>query len=319
MNATLSQFFGWMARFSRRAAGLAIIAILLVRFFGFQIPISAQIVIALISLLIGIPHGAIDHLIAVPKVPRWRFTLYIVLYTAVAILAGWGIATWNRYGFIAIVLLSSVHFGFGDASFASEWRVAEGRPPYSRLLEVAYALPAGLLPVILPLTDSRALSALNRINPMLAHWSGTQTHLLRNAVVTITVAALVVMVVSRSWQLLTDLLLLAALSISAPPLIAFALYFGCWHALRHTARLVAKLPSAQQQVEEGSARGALWAAIRPGLYAVAGVLALAVGLLLLNPARFGSSLLWSSLVIVWALTVPHMATTAKFDLRSLRA
>lgn len=319
MNATLSQVYGLVERFSRNAAGLAIIAIVALRIFGYQIPISAQIVIALSALLIGIPHGAIDHLIALPKDPRARLILYIVIYTAVAILAGWGIATWNRYGFIAIVLLSATHFGFGDASFANEWRDAQGGPRYSRLVEISYALPAGLLPVILPLTDSRALSALNRINPALADWSGTQTQLLRNLVLAITVVALVVMVVSDSWQLFTDLLLLAVLSLSAPPLIAFALYFGCWHAVRHTARLVAKLPSAQQQVSEGSVRGALWAAIRPGLYAVAGVLALAVGLLVLNPAHFGSSLLWSSLVIVWALTVPHMATTARFDLRSLRA
>jgi Brp/Blh family beta-carotene 15,15'-monooxygenase len=108
------------------------------------------------------------------------------------------------------------------------------------------------------------------------------------------------------------------LALIAPPLIAFAVYFGFWHALRHTARLVPKLPKAQQYIGSGDWHKAIWAVVFPGLYAIAGTLLIAIGLMIINPENFSSSLLWSTLVIIWALTVPHMATTAKFDFAALK-
>jgi Brp/Blh family beta-carotene 15,15'-monooxygenase len=114
-----------------------------------------------------------------------------------------------------------------------------------------------------------------------------------------------------------DLMLLVALSLIAPPLIAFATYFGLWHALRHTARLVSKLPAADGLARAGNWKGAIRGAITPGLYAVFGTLVIATILMLKSPGAFSSSLLWSTLVIIWALTVPHMATTARFDWKTL--
>jgi hypothetical protein len=58
---------------------------------------------------------------------------------------------------------------------------------------------------------------------------------------------------------------------------------------------------------------ALRAAITPGLYAVIGTLAIAALLMIRSPGAFSSSLLWSTLVLIWALTVPHMMATARFD------
>ena len=317
MNPFLSQIYLWTDRFSRVASASMIALLVILHFFGYQIPLSVQVAIALISLLIGIPHGAIDHLIAVPQNPKSRFYLFIAIYVLVAVAAGWVIASWNTCGFIAIVVMSSLHFGFGDASFANEWCDARGMPRYSRIVEIMYALPAGLLPVVLPLTDVRATKALKRIHPSLSDWAGSNIGLLRDLVFALTIAALAVLVVTHSWQLLIDLALLLVLAILAPPLITFALYFGCWHATRHTARLVPKLAGADELARVGSPGAAIWAAIYPGLYAVVGVLIVAIGLLLMRPAQFGSSLLWSALVIVWALTVPHMAITSRFDLRAL--
>ena len=115
----------------------------------------------------------------------------------------------------------------------------------------------------------------------------------------------------------SDLLLLFGLSLLAPPLIAFAAYFGFWHALRHTARLVPKLPSAHEAALQGNPLKSIKKAVMPGLYAVAGTLIIAAIAMVQFPNQFSSSLLWSTLVIVWALTVPHMMTTARFDLQAL--
>ena len=317
MNPVLAQVYYWASQFSRYCLVAVLALVVGFKMSGISIPLSAQIVIALISLLIGIPHGAIDHLVAIQKEPRSRFFLYIVLYTLIAILSGWGIATWNQNGFQVIVLLSSLHFGFGDASYANEWRDAKGIVRYKKFSEYAYAIPAGLIPVILPLTDSRALSALNRINHSLGGWAGSYTELIRNVTFAFTILGIFILVINRSTTLIVDLLLLTTLATLAPPLITFSLYFGCWHAIRHTARLVPKLASARAAIDKGDSKGAIIFAVVPGLYAVVGTLLIAVLLLFFDPHKFGSGLLWTTLVIVWALTVPHMLTTAKFDRKAL--
>lgn len=63
---------------------------------------------------------------------------------------------------------------------------------------------------------------------------------------------------------------------------------------------------------------ALLAIVAPPLIAFAGTLIIAAGLMIYSPDNFSSGLLWSTLVIIWALTVPHMVTTARFDLAALK-
>jgi Brp/Blh family beta-carotene 15,15'-monooxygenase len=109
------------------------------------------------------------------------------------------------------------------------------------------------------------------------------------------------------------LLLLAHL---APPLIAFAVYFGCWHAMRHTARLTLSLPRSIENLTQGMLRKAFSNAVIPGLPALIGTFVVA-GLLTLSGQDFTDEFFWMALVVVWALTVPHMAVTAKLDRAAL--
>jgi Brp/Blh family beta-carotene 15,15'-monooxygenase len=214
--------------------------------------------------------------------------------------------------------MSALHFGFGDASFINEDRVAQDKEKNSLPIEILYALPAGFLPVILPLTDSRTLDALERIHPNLENWAGSQVSLFRNLTLLLGLFAFVNLLATKRFSMSFDIFILAVLALVAPPLIAFAVYFGFWHALRHTARLVPKLPKARQHIVSGDWHKAIWSVVFPGLYAIAGTLVIAIGLMITSPDKFSSSLLWSTLVIIWALTVPHMATTAKFDFAAIK-
>ena len=318
MESYLAPIYGW-AR-SRSRQGIVVVALLvaLLSIFTREISISIQLVVALISLFIGIPHGAIDHLVAIPSKPRSRFVAYILIYFAIAVVAGWLIATWNVTGFRVVLVMSSLHFGFGDASYVNEYRDQIGKKRNSPMFDLIYALPAGFMPVILPLTDSRTLSALNRINPALNHWAGLHTSMIRSTTLWASLIAGLLLIARGKLSMAVDLALLAMISISAPPLIAFAAYFGLWHALRHTARLVPKYGRANQSAESGQWRRAIRQTFRAGSFAIFGTVIVAVGLMVASPGKFSSSLLWSTLVIIWALTVPHMATTARFDLRALK-
>jgi len=319
MKDALPDVYAWIERFSRIAILLAILLFALLRIGGVQLNLSAQVTIALVGLLIGIPHGAIDHLISIPTRPRSRFYIYIAAYVAIAVVAGWLIATWNLRGFQVVVIMSSLHFGYGDAAFRNELRAASSKPKFSWIVESAYAIPAGFVPVLLPLTDPHSGDALVRIHSTLQGWAGSHSQFLRNLTLAIAAGALLVLLLTKSFAFALDLVLLGGLALTAPPLVAFATYFGFWHAARHTARLVPKLESSRALAADGKGLLAIKGAITPGLYAVAGTAAIAMGLMLFDRHHFSSGLLWSSLVIVWALTVPHMLSTSRFDLRAMRS
>ena len=318
MKDALPNIFAWIERFSRVAIVATILLFGFLRLLGIELHLSAQITIALIALLVGIPHGAIDHLISIPAKPRNRFVIYIVVYVAIALLAGWAIATWNLRGFQVIVLVSCLHFGYGDAAYRNEWKSAAGAKRFPWFIENIYAIPAGFIPVILPLTDPRSGTALHRIHPALADWAGSHSYLLRILIIFLAIAATLFLIATKEFEFVIDLILLGALALTAPPLIAFATYFGFWHAARHTARLVPKLASARTLANSGHGVRALLAAITPGLYAVIGTVALSTGLMIFDRSQFSTGLLWSALVVIWALTVPHMLSTSRFDLLALR-
>lgn len=318
MSNSLIFIYRWARQWSRFGllSSLAIVAAIQATL-G-DIPLSLQLGIALLALLVGIPHGAIDHLITIPRTSQRKFITYIVGYILVAILAGWAIATWNLLGFQIVVVMSALHFGFGDAAYRNEETVYLKDDKFPLWVESAYAIPAGFLPVVLPLTDSRTLDALERIQPTLINWAGSNSDALRSYTMVVGVACILLLIVTRFYSHALDLVFLFLLAVTAPPLIAFAVYFGFWHALRHTARLVPKLDSAMREIERGNPRRAIAAAVIPGLYAIAGTFAVAAALMIASPDKFSSSMLWSTLVIIWALTVPHMATTARFDLAALK-
>jgi Brp/Blh family beta-carotene 15,15'-monooxygenase len=318
MGQTLFRIYQGAGQFSRATTALAVLLFAGLQFSNTEISIKAQVVLAIIALAIGIPHGAIDHLITIPRDSTKRFVGFIVIYTLIAIVAALAIARWNLVGFQLVVLMSALHFGFGDAAYANESRAAAERTGYSNFLLACYAIPAGFLPVVLPLTDKRTLEVLQELNPALVNWAGTFTQVLRNSTLAIAVFSTLLLVITKNSSLALDLLLLLALSFFAPPLVAFAVYFGLWHAIRHTARLVPKLPRALQKVSSSTPLAIFFTAVIPGLYAIAGIFLLGIFFVARGTTDVSSEFLWIILVIIWALTVPHMATTAKFDVRAFK-
>ena len=300
---------------------MAAIAVLLfagLELTNFELTMKAQVALAVIALAIGIPHGAIDHLITIPRDSTKKFIAFIAIYTLIAIVAALAIAKWNLVGFQLVVLMSALHFGFGDSAFANESRAAEQRAGYSNIAITSYAIPAGFLPVVLPLTDQRTLDVLKELNPTLIEWAGSFTELLRNSTLIIAVFSTLLLVITRGDLLALDLILLLALSFVTPPLVAFAVYFGLWHAIRHTARLVPKLPRAMAKVSTEKPLAIFFTAVIPGLYAILGIFVIGIIFVARGTTEVSRDFLWVILVIIWALTVPHMATTAKFDLRAFK-
>ena len=302
-------------KYSRYAVGVAI----LLSFIFAQIietsDISWQVIIAIIALAVGIPHGALDHLVTLPRSNPVKMTVFILIYVAVAVLAILALLKWNVVGFIVVVLMSAIHFGIGDAAFISEIdRREKASKKFSKFL---YAAAAGSLPVVIPLVSDKSSAALTEVNPKLIDWHQGLGNDLQLWVMILTAIALLTLVQKRRESEALDLMLLYLLASIAPPLVAFAVYFGCWHAMRHTARLTLILPRSQKAFSEGSAGKAFLGAVWPGLPALVGTFLVAILIIVFRGDSLDTQLLWVSLVVVWALTVPHMAVTARLDRKAL--
>jgi Brp/Blh family beta-carotene 15,15'-monooxygenase len=273
-----------------------------------------QVALAVAALVVGIPHGAVDHLITVPKMASLKMAIFLTGYLAVTGLAIWFFLNFQLLGFALIVLISSLHFGVGDASFLSELDKRSGGTGFPKIL---YAIAAGFTPVMIPLVNSQSQAALEIVNPNLVGWASGLEQPLLVGFILLNLIATAAMVIRRRPEMALDLLILLAISLIAPPLVAFAFYFGLWHALRHTGRLTLELESAKTQHKQSNSMGAFWKAVVAGIPALVLVLAFTVVLGLTSGFDLGADLLWYLLVVIWALTIPHMALTARLDFRAM--
>jgi Brp/Blh family beta-carotene 15,15'-monooxygenase len=309
------ELFLKVRKFSRFAIGFAIVLSLIFAQLIESSDITWQVVVALIALAIGIPHGALDHLVTLPRTSSAKMAVFIFVYVAVAITAVVALLTWNVIGFIVVVVMSAVHFGIGDAAFISEIERRSVEPkPFQKYL---YAAPAGTLPVVIPLVSEKSNSALEKVNPELLDWHQGLNNDLMLWTMVLTAIVLLRLVQKRCDGEAIDLVLLYLLAVTAPPLVAFAVYFGCWHALRHTARLTLTLPSSQAAFAEGNLKRAFIKAVLPGTPALIGTFIVAAAIVIFRGDSLDDQFLWVSLVVVWALTVPHMAVTARLDRKAL--
>jgi beta-carotene 15,15'-dioxygenase len=309
--------FNSVRSFSTIAAISAIIISGLFILFNFGESLGWQVGLAVLALAIGIPHGAVDHLVALPATSKPKLALLIFIYVAIAVVAVLAILHWNKLGFQLVLAMSAFHFGFGDAAFIAEQDRLTGRRRLKPKTQNMFAVTSGAIPVLIPLLKDSTTSALREINPLLIDWASVIAPQLKFLVAFFFVTTLVLLVLEKRMREVLDLMVLATLALIAPPLVAFAVYFGCWHAMRHTARLTLILPKAKSAAELNNPTGSFMSAVKPGLPALFGTVVVALLIAVLDSSNIDASYLWYLLVVVWALTVPHMIVTLKIDQSAL--
>jgi hypothetical protein len=175
-----------------------------------------QVWLAVIALAVGIPHGAMDHVVTVPGMQPARMALFIVAYLSVVALAVLAILTWNVLGFALVVLMSAVHFGIGDAAFLKELSRSQSSPKRQAPWWV-YAIPAGALPVVVPLTSDQADDALEFVNPVLQQWhQGAGPYVLWLSLLA-GVVGVIWLAGRRQYRDALDVIALGALALLSPP------------------------------------------------------------------------------------------------------
>lgn len=289
----------------------------------------AQSALVLGALALGMPHGAADTevLRAAARGSRVRHVGLLAGYAAAAAAATTGVARAGDRGGLVVLAGSALHFAEGELACWAPPRGAAGRGRRTGAirgigvalatlgLQSAVALAgrselaggggagararatgatvgAGLRRTGLVLLADRHLPLRRRV-PLVAATGGA-------------VVAAAALAARGDRAVAGDLALLTGLGLLTPPALSFAGYFGGWHAVRHTARLVDSLARRGLLAPPTSLPAAFWDLGRRSAWAsgvgLVGVAALAVA----QPRRAADAGLDATL----GLTVPHAITVA---------
>ncbi|MGF1526755.1 MAG: Brp/Blh family beta-carotene 15,15'-dioxygenase [Candidatus Competibacterales bacterium] len=183
--------------------------------------------------LVGVPHGALDHyagrlLWGKGKGGWWNVGFFVGYgLFAAAIIACWLAVPGVTLG--VFLLASVLHFGEGDA-LGSRWPDSE-------------AAARGLMPVVLP--TACYPNEVEQLFALLSHPAAAATLTTAIEPLLWPTLGLATLAIGRAlWRVKTtgtraaaasavELLAVAALFCLVPPLVAFAVYFGLLHSLRH--------------------------------------------------------------------------------------
>ncbi|WP_237572329.1 beta-carotene 15,15'-dioxygenase, Brp/Blh family [Mycolicibacterium lacusdiani] len=270
--------------------------------------------VAVVGILAGVPHGAVDHLVAV-RLSRGRSVLAVgAVYASVAA-AAWALLRWTGpVALVAVVVLSALHFGLGELEVwrrLTTWR--PGRPV------VAALVVAGAGAVLLPVARAgdQFAEVAQAVSPGLAAVIGTAGVQIGLSTVWVGAAIVVTAAALRSGRgtvVVLDVALIGTLCLVAPPLVAFAVWFGGWHALRHSARLLAVDPGCSALLRAGRPRSAVMRLARHSALPSVAVIAVLAGLCSFTVAAPDpTAVLAEVLRVLLALTVPHMVVVWWLD------
>lgn len=253
------------------------------------------------GLLLGLPHGAADHLVAARR--TGRPVLVALGYAALAV-AGWlAFRAAPGPALLVFVALSVWHLGTGETAFAD---LRAGRPVRRR---ATAALVLGALVLLVPLARGAA-DAAPVVAGIVPGSDGTVPRAVVTAVLVTVVPAAGALLVERllaaAWLEAAEVGVLLVLVLLAPPFAAFGVWFGAWHAVRHGARLVAG---------DGAGDGGPGLPLRrlAAAAALPTAAVLAVLVLLWSAADGWRGLLVTAVPLLAALTLPHALVVAALD------
>lgn len=268
------------------------------------------------GLVAGVPHGAIDHLMATRLAHRRQVVLVTLAYAAMAV-AAWLVMTGvGAPALTAVIVVSALHFGLGELEV---WRQLTGWRP-ARIPAVA-AVIAGCGALLVPLARSgdQLTAVASAVSPDIAAILGSSS--VRASLVAVwLVSALIVVTDAVRWghrAIALDVLIVAMIAIVAPPLVAFAVWFGGWHAVRHCARMLTVEPGCARLVASGRTADAVRRFAKLAALPSIAALTVLAGLgWFTASAADPNAVLAESLRLLLALTVPHMVVVLWLDRQS---
>lgn len=317
------------------APGWVAIAIAMVTLLAIgDIPLTYQYVPLIISVvLLGLPHGAVDHLVVARHRNESLTTRWLAIVVGIYLIFGlaYGLLWFHApaVAFVGFILLTWFHWGQGelypliDLVGATYYRypsqqllgtlVRGGAPMLVPLIAFPeqYAFVAQTLVGLFDAGAAAALSPIFEAGPRRALGLSFATVLVATAALgfyrTETVSPWLVDV--------TEMALLTGFFLVVPPILAIGIYFCFWHALRHVLRtvLLHNPSTAALDRQELLPVGRQFA--RDAAPLTAGALVLLGGLYLIVPHAPTTTpdLVALYLVLIAILTLPHVVIVTWLD------
>ncbi len=273
---------------------------------------AAALPLAVAGAVVGVPHGAVDHLVpwwwaGGRHAPRRLLALVVAGYAAAAGAAAAALLLAPTPALAAALVLSAVHFGRGEVV---AWAERAGRPVPGAATDRLPCAAHGLAVVGLLLWRDPATTDpwVRSLSPGIADAALASRTAGLVVVAVVVAAAVAALLARRRVQDAAELVLVAAVFAVVPPLAAFGVYFGLWHAVRHTGRLL--------DLARAAGGGDGWGAAARRL-ARAGALPSAVALAAVAVLwRLGDVAgLQAQVSVLLALTFPHAAVVWALDRR----
>ncbi|MFT6291032.1 MAG: Brp/Blh family beta-carotene 15,15'-monooxygenase [Ilumatobacter sp.] len=280
--------------------------------------VSMAVVVVVIALF-GIPHGAVDHLVAaaieptglerperrwVTSAQQWRFH---VAYVSAMLAYGLVWLATPAVGLAAFLGLSVHHFGQSDLAHLRLER------PYQIVIQLSRGLfLVGLLLVANLEAVAPVIERMGGFDSASWPWLANHTAAWSIALVGQHLAVGLVSVrrlrgdatITRE---VVTVVTLTALFIAADPLIGFAVYFGLWHSLNHLNVLGEVLRDHEAPTALAPVELARLVAPRSAVSIVA------LGMLVVGAQTLGRTewIVPLALVFVSMLTLPHMVVVER--------
>lgn len=284
--------------------------------------------LALGILLFGLPHGAIDHLVALGlagkplRLPPLSAVLSLYLLVAFTVLGLWVVFPLGAA--VGFLLMTIYHWGQGDLTFERLWKKHEVRQR-GRWRDHVHWLLRGTIPIGIPFIafPEQAGDFINACARLFSPDFETGWDLWRNIVTGLFIILFAADLGNHvrhfrdplARRALIENFLLVAFFFWVPPLVAIGWYFAGWHGFRHILRL------CHYQANNDAARHDLPATmLRRGqqaipftLLAVLMLAGLFMGLRDRVSSHFEIVALY--LVLISALTLPHLVIVEWMDHR----
>jgi Brp/Blh family beta-carotene 15,15'-monooxygenase len=299
-----------------------------------MLPTVVQYVpLAVSIILLGLPHGAVDHL-AIARAEGETADLaaigrVFVLYTFVGILyaINWFLAP--AIAFVLFIFVTWVHWGQGDLfSLVGLENADHIRSVPQR---VGTILIRGGLPMLVPLvafpewyrtvaTDIVGLFAPDRVHVLESVFRTDVRITLAIGFGSLILWTLAVGYIraetARSWRLDTaETVGLGVYFALVPPVLAIGIYFCVWHSLRHIVRLMLLDGDTKVALETGEFRTAFTRFARDATPLTIGALVILGGLSIGVPNPPQTVPEWTGLYLAFIaiVTLPHVIVVTVMD------
>ena len=289
--------------------------------------------------LLGIPHGALDHLIgseltrsgggasSLAAGPRF-YTAYLL--AAGLVLVAW--LVWPTAALAGFLAIAALHFGQGDVYWSHQLGLASQTG--SRGYRATLLLTRSLIPVALPLlTHPGELSVSAEL--MGGQFFGQSQYFIMPPAIQAGMVGLATLIgLQVGWAVwlawgtndarkraasfdILETLILVGLFVTTPPVLAIGVYFNAWHSLRHLSRLLMATHATQELIASGKWRSALSQLFKTTLPMTCGALLLIsiIPYLVLQFQVSVANLGLFALIGLSMLTLPHVFVVIWMDIR----